>query len=157
MTDIDTDARDKLLMAWTAAKGAAATAIENERQLRLQVVGMLFPGPVVEGTSSYDLGRGFKVKYAQSFTYDICKEPGKRISHEEHVARVDTVVTEIEELGGEGTALAARLVKWKPELSATEYKKLDTDFPVQAAIKKILDRVITTKADSPQVSLEVPK
>lgn len=156
MTDNPNASRDNLVAAWLEAKEKATTAVERERGLREQVCTMLFPNPV-EGTNTYDLGMGYKVKMTHGYTYDLCKEVGKRITHEEYVSRVETVLSEIEDLGNGADSLASKLVKWKPELSVTEYKKLNVQFPTEAAIKKILDAVIVTKPSSPQVSFEEPK
>lgn len=148
--------RDALITAWRAAKSEATQAVERERDLRAELAQLLFQEPT-EGTNTYDLGGGYSVKLSHSFTYNICKEPGKRITHDVYVDKVDTLQSAVEATGPEGKLLAERLFKWTPELSVTEFKKLDDSQPVQALIKTLITQQLTTKPDSPKLEFVEPK
>lgn len=158
MTDTNFETvRNQLIQEWRDAQAAAKIAVEAERGLRASLANMLFPEPV-EGTNTYDLGGGgYSIKMDYSFSYEICKEPGKRITHEVYVDKVDALQSAVEATGPEGKLLAERLFKWKPELSASEFKKLDETQPIQALIKQLITEQLTTKPDSPQVKFVEPK
>jgi len=142
---------DTLVRSWRESKSNFQAWQEHERVLRGQVKDKLFP-EAVKGTQRYDLGNGHKVKLVQSYKYELMGRE-KKASNEE----VENLIDKIDALGNEGPAIAARLIKWTPELSQTEYLKLDVDFPIQAAIKKLVDEMLVIKDASPVLEIEEPK
>lgn len=146
-----------LLAKWRQAKVDATQAVETERALRAQVTEMLFPNPV-KGTQRYDLGEGWKVKLVHSMTPTLGDKDligdGQKVPV---IDQVDTVLNEIEKCGNVGPVFAERLVKWKPELSMTEYEKLDTAYEDQKRIKALIDSILTLKPAAPQLEIEAPK
>ncbi len=73
-------------------------------------------------------------------------------------SQVNGVIDAIEalEIGG-GSLLANRLIKWKPELVASEYEKLNPEFELDIKAKALIDSILTIKPASPQLTLEEPK
>lgn len=151
MSDL-TPALSKKINDWIKLKNTAKTAVEAERDARQELAGLLFPNPA-KGTQRFDLGGGYAIKLVHGTTYTLF-EPVKAA---ERNGPALTLYNKICALGNEGPALAARIVKFKPELSSSEYEKLDTNFEVQAKIKALIDEALTTKPSSPQMDFEEPK
>lgn len=142
-------ARDQLVMQWEQAKKASDNAIALERTLRTQVVDLCFPADTRKvGTNNLDLGRGVKLKAVTGLRYTLDKA--------DDAARTNAAVDAIEQTGNEGEFIAERLVKWKPELSVSEYKKLDMTNPTHKRIKDIIDGVLTITPESAQVEIIYP-
>lgn len=144
--------RDELIMQWEQAQKAAAAAKDLEMKLRKQVVEVCFPDAPV-GTSNLELTRGYKLKAVKKLNYSLDKTDDS--------ARTDAALDAIAKIGNEGTFIAERLVKWKPELSITEYKAIQT----RAAggdenAKKMLEHinaVLTITDASPELEMVFPK
>jgi hypothetical protein len=149
-------ARDQLLIDWREAKSAAAAAVAAERNLRSQVVALLFPTPV-RGVNRYPLGNG----YAMKLTHDIDYVIGDKELVDPDTREKIPVWVQIQhledELAGVNDGLLARLIKWTPELSPSEYRKLDIAFEDQRKLKEAIDAVLTTKDKAPTLELEEPK
>lgn len=131
--------RDALILNWSKAVRELAAAKELEAELRKQVVDTQFDSNKTEGTQTISLGNGWKLKAVKTLNYNLDKD------------EVDAALANIEESCENGQFIAERLVKFKPELSVSEYKKLD------ASAKKLIDAVLTTKPGTPQLKLEGPK
>jgi hypothetical protein len=72
--------------------------------------------------------------------------------------QVEPVLDAIEALGERGRLLADRLVKWTPELSATEYEMLAaSEDPIDIQAKTLIDAILTVKPASPELTFEPPK
>lgn len=159
MTDaVDPNAaRNQAIGKWLADKALANAAVEAERQAREAVIAMLFPSPI-EGTNNYELGQGYKLSLQHSFRRDLGDKElvvdGQKVPTED---QVNGALEAIEELGNDGALLAKRLVRWKPELSVSEYKKLDPNSIVEMQAKAIIDGILITKPASPQLSYKEPK
>ena len=130
-----------------------------ERAKRAEVVAVCFPSPI-KGTNRFALDDGSSIKMTYSFTYTlgdkdlVDPELGEKVPID---TQVNAVLTAIEQLGPEAALLAKRLVKWKPELVETEYRKLRKDIQLETEIKKLIDSILTVKPASPQLQLEPPK
>lgn len=151
-------ARDDIINAWLNAKTAFLVHQERERLARAEMVELLFPTPK-KGTQRFPLPAGYAVKLVQSYKYELCKEEkldaqGNKIKVSDQVYLLEE---EISRCGDEAPALLERLIKWTPELSGSEYEKLDVTFPAQAAIKQLIDAQLVIKPASPQVEFEEPK
>lgn len=135
--------RDKLVADWLVADQALQAAKDSEMSLRKQVLAAVFDfkgeADDREGTSTDDLGNGYKLKgsFKQNRTLNAEK--------------VESVLAKMEKSGAEGAFLAERVVKWKAELSITEYRNLPEKF------KKMIDEIMTQKAGTPSLEFVAPK
>ena len=140
----ETANRDAKILAWEAAVKALAAAKDAEAALRKEVLAEAFafdPEALREGTENFELGNGYKLKAVFKISRNLNNEN----------EAVDKVLSKIEKTGPEGAIIAERLVKWKPELSVSEYKKLPEKF------KKLFDEVVTSKEAMPSLELVAPK
>ena len=140
----ETANRDAKILAWEAAVKALAAAKDAEAALRREVLAEAFqfdPEALREGTENFELGNGYKLKAVFKISRNLNNEN----------EAVDKVLSKIEKTGPEGAFIAERLVKWKPELSISEYKKLPEKF------KKLFDEVVTSKEAMPSLELVAPK
>ena len=140
----ETANRDAKIIAWEAAVKALAAAKDAEAALRKEVLAEAFafdPEALREGTENFELGNGYKLKAVFKISRNLNNEN----------EAVDKVLSKIEKTGPEGAFIAERLVKWKPELSVSEYKKLPEKF------KKLFDEVVTSKEAMPSLELVSPK
>ena len=140
----ETANRDAKILAWQDAVKTLAAAKEAEATLRKEVLGDCYgfnPEALREGTENVELGNGYKLKavFKISYTFNNAEDG------------VDKALSKIEKAGTEGAFIAERLVRWKPELSVTEYKKLPEKF------KKLIDEVLVTKESTPSLELVAPK
>ena len=136
--------RDAKILAWEESVKALAAAKEAEAALRKEVLAEAFafnPEALREGTENFELGNGYKLKAVFKISRNLNNENDA----------VDKVLSKIEKAGAEGQFIAERLVKWKPELSVSEYKKLPEKF------KKMIDEVVTSKEATPSLELVAPK
>ena len=131
---------DELIAEWLEAQNQLNKFKALEGELRKQVVERRFASAPDSGTVNSDLANGFKLKAVFKLNYNLKK-----------AEEVESALTKIEQSGPEGAFIVSRLVKWKPELSVTEYKGLDAKF------KKIIDTVLTVSKGSPSVELVTPK
>ena len=140
----ETANRDAKILAWEAAVKALAAAKDAEAALRKEVLAEAFafdPEALREETENFELGNGYKLKAVFKISRNLNNEN----------EAVDKVLSKIEKTGPEGAFIAERLVKWKPELSVSEYKKLPEKF------KKLFDEVVTSKEVMPALELVAPK
>lgn len=135
--------RDAQILEWQEAVKALAKAKETESRLRAEVLSSCFSfgGDDREGTENVELGNGYKLKAVFKLY--------RRLNNKDDA--VDKALTRIEKSGPEGEFIAGRLVKWKPELSASEYKNLPEKF------KRLIDEVMTASPGTPSLELVVPK
>ena len=140
----ETANRDAKILAWEAAVKALAAAKDAEAALRKEVLAEAFafdPEALREGTENFELGNGYKLKAVFKISRNLNNEN----------EAVDKVLSKIEKTGPEGAFIAERLVKWKPELSVTEYKNLPDKF------RKLIDEVVTSKEATLALELVAPK
>ena len=140
----ETANRDAKILAWEAAVKALAAAKDAEAALRKEVLAEAFafdPEALREGTETFEIGNGYKLKAVFKISRNLNNEN----------EAVDKVLSKIEKTGPEGVFIAERLVKWTPDLSLTEYKKLPEKF------KKLFDEVVTSKEAIPSLELVAPK
>ncbi len=135
--------RNDAIQAWRNAKAALAKATVAEKLARAEMCKLGFPTGLTEGTNTVDLGAGYKLKVVQPYNYNLDKTDDCKLT--------DAALDEIEKMGNEGAFISERLVKWKPELSVTEYRALDPKYKV------VIDRVLTISPGSPQPEFIEPK
>ena len=132
----DSYSREYLIMEWERATKALAEAKNYEMDLRKYIMGKLFPD-AKEGTNNLELGNGYKLTVVVKFNYKF-----------ENNDKVQEMIMEFERIGSD---VSARLVKWKPEPSITEYRKLT------GMSKAIADKAIIITDATPSLEIKVPK
>lgn len=134
-----------LIASWSQAANNAKAAIEYERKLRNEVMHACFANDKREGTEHFELPEGWDLKAVKKLSYNLATD------------KVNEALDKIEALGERGKLLAERLVKFKPELSISEFKKLDEGGSEEKEIKGIIEGVLTIKDASPSLELIAPK
>jgi hypothetical protein len=99
------------------------------------------------GTQRVELEGGYQAKGVIKYHYGFVKTPEGKLDKR----AIDAALTAIEERSPAGAYIAEHLVKWTPDLSLTEYKKLP------AEDKAIIDEVIITTDAAPVLEIEAPK
>lgn len=135
---------DQLIADWSEKAKQLAIAKAAEAEARMTLLTVLY-GFSTEaersGTENIELGNGYKLKAVFKMTPKLDNTGDK----------VDSMLAALEAMGAAGQLIAARLVKWSPELSITEYKQLPPE------MKVVVDAITTFKPATPAVELVVPK
>lgn len=136
--------QDKLL-AWDHAKKALDAAKALESSLRQEVLKDFYDfggeSDLREGTENLELGNGYKLKATFKLSRKLENKNGE----------TSEALRAIAEIFEGGKLYAERLVKWSPELSVSEYKKLPTN------IREVIDSALTSKAATPSLEIVEPK
>jgi hypothetical protein len=136
---------DKLILDWNAATAALETAKEIEKELRKKVAETFFKAmldnPQAKGTFNHNLGNGYKIKSVFTLKHTLNNENNY----------VDQALEYIEKMSPEGKIIAEKLVKWKPELSGTEYENLAPQY------KAVIDTILITKSFMQSIEFVEPK
>lgn len=130
---------EQVLTQWEKAKTEAAKWKDIENQLRVHYVEMVSNPNKLEGTENIELQNGYKAK--------IVKKQNRNVDQE----KVNDALDQIENTGEAGKLIAERLIKWKADLSKTEYDLLSD------AHRKIIDTVITVTPGTPTLEIVAPK
>ena len=109
---------------------------ELEMSLRKTIVDNYFDSENLEGTENLDLGEGYKLKCVKKLNRSF-------VTKEE--SEIEKVLDKLPD------EISSRIIKYKPELSVSEYKKLDDKN------RKIFDKLIVTKEASPSLEIVAPK
>jgi hypothetical protein len=140
----DLTTRSILLIEWQEAKKQSAFWQAEEMELRKRVASLL---PVVnEGVNTLPLEYGYALKVTGNRNYSLAYKNGE----------IDEALQHIRMLGAEGAFLADRMVRWKPELSLAEYKKLDKANPTHRRVKELIDGALTITESAPKVEIKEP-
>lgn len=132
--------RNTLLKKHMDATIALAAAKKLESDLRMEVLRELFDydeNILRSGTENIDLGDKWVCKAEFKTTY--------KLNDKDYA--VEKMLDKLEGMGEEGMFLAERMVKFKPELSISEYKTLSPKY------KAIVDTIVTTKNGLPTISI----
>lgn len=137
--------RDDAIQQWRTAKLIAAQAAAHELELRKALFATMFPN-AHEGMNTVPLGNGWELKGDYKFNYNLDRKA------------IDGVLDKIEALGERGKLIAERLVKFSPELSLTEYRKISgTDATDQdKVIASLINTVLTVKPGTPALEVKEP-
>lgn len=142
--------RDQRIIDWQNADAVLTRAKQTEMDLRKAVYAECFPAAEV-GTNTLELGKGFALKAVRKLNYNLANGAGE----------TETALDLITKIGNEGSFIAERLVKWKPDLSVTEYKALQAKANEgDLAAKRILDiinEVLTISDGSPTLTVAEKK
>ena len=134
--EFDNMDQNQLLMNWQKATTDLLIAKEYEMNMRKHIVGKLFPN-AKEGTNNFDLGNGYKLTAVVKFNYKF-----------ESNDKIQEMITKFELINSD---VYARLVKYKPEPSVTEYQKLTGQHKV------IADSAIVITDATPSLEIKAPK
>ena len=132
--------QDKLVADWVKAKNELDSAKAIEAELRRLVAVEVYgydENALKSGTENIELGAGFKLKGEFKLNHTLNNKDDA----------VDKMLSKLEKSREEGKFIAERLVKFKPELSVTEYKNLTPK------LKAIVDTVVTVKSSMPTITL----
>lgn len=140
-----TSNKDAILTAWKEAAATLATAKARESELRAQVLEVFSEeaAPGHSGTENVEVGWGYTLKIIHKLNY--------KLDSADDYAKVEKALDAIEKTQEGGNVIAERLVKWKGELSISEYKKLDS------RQKALIDAVLTITDATPSIELVAPK
>jgi hypothetical protein len=131
--------RDDSILEWTRSAVELATAKKEENTLREFVVKTCFPTHKDAGTENFELGKGYKLKAVFKLNF---KFPD--------IDKLNKALDAFEAKGDAGKLLSERVVKWKPELSLTEYKQLPAEYA------ELLTPCIETSPGTPSLELVIP-
>lgn len=145
--ETETQKRDRVLAEWHEAAKALEIAKADEMEKRKLAFPVVFGPDAKEGTNRIALANGYSVKGIRKVNYKIDNDFVKVCAVEEAISK----------LGNEGPFIAARVLKRTYDFSASEYKKLDCANSAQAAAKKLIDSILTTKDGAPTLEIEPPK
>lgn len=127
---------DALVAEWIEASEALDIYKKREKDLREQVVEALFKDAPI-GTNDHELPTGDTLSCVKKLNYKLDPDT--------------TPIAQQSMYGIVGPELARRLVKWKPELSVSEYKKLPDN------ARAIIDKVLTITPATPTLELKEKK
>lgn len=136
--------QDLLVANWRKAQEALESAKAIEAELRKQVAVEVFAydeNALKKGTENVELGRGWKIKGEFKLSYSLNNKDDATLK----------MLEKLKKAGAEGQFIAERIVKFKPELSVTEYNNLNDKQ------KAIVDTVVSVKSAMPSISLVAPK
>lgn len=138
--------RDKFLMDWRAKKATLEAAKKAELEARLQIVEMLHDPSRSGSTETTDLGQGYKLKIKVPVYYGFVKDADGDLP----LDKIEHILETIENDSEYGKIAAQNIIRWKPELSVTEYKNL------QVKYRLLIDDVLVTSEGTPSVELIEP-
>lgn len=138
------------LIAWLDAKKKLDEAKAAEATLRDALMANYHDAAIEAGTENVPVNGGnLKIINALDYKFIDPEHMTPRDPQKDLRSAASKMLNELVNFIGEGGGfIADRLVKWVPEISVSEYKKLT---PEQ---RKIVDTVLETKPKSPQVSWE---
>ncbi len=128
-----------MALAWSKLDAQLKALRTAESEARGELVAACFPDGVAHGVNLAELGKGYTLK---AFV-----RPNPKID----AALLKSALEQLEKLGPVGKLLAGRLVKWKPELSLSEYKKLEAPHAELFAQAIVIDKA------TPALELVEPK
>lgn len=128
-----------LALEWTRLNEALKEAKRLEAEKRAELVAACFPAGLELGTNKRELEGGYLVKA-------VVKSNAKVLL----VDKLKSGVAKLVALGAAGELLAERLVKWKPEVSVSEWKKLT---PQQ---QRLFKDAVSLEGAAPSVEVTAP-
>lgn len=150
--------RDKEIGNWMRSKRDLEVAKADEMEIRKTVTTTLFPTPK-KGTQRYPLNNGYSIKLVYTLRptlgdKDLADEQGTKVPVRQQVQDVEDKIVA---LGQIGAMLVERLIKWTPELSLSEFDKLNRSDPVEGKIAELIEEILTITPGSPALTFEEPK
>jgi hypothetical protein len=124
-----------VLREWNEAKTLAKLWTEKESSLRDVLVKQLFNADKEEGTESVTIQNGWVMKATKKLSYQLNNDEGE----------VSAICAALPD------AVSRQLVRWKPELSLSCYRKID------AHTQQLFNNVLTIKPSKPSLELTHPE
>ena len=131
--------RDWLLAQWEDTKVALESAKNVEMEQRKKVVAFAFDPTKEKGTERIPLENGYELKAVKKLNYNVDQD------------KVNAVLDKFEALDEQSKFVSERLIKWKADLSITEYNSLTEKQ------KAVIDECITTSDGAPTLEIVPPK
>jgi hypothetical protein len=125
---------DRLLQEWLRMAHELSKIKSQEFLLRSRVFKHFFPHPD-EGTNTFELGAGYKLKAAYPFTREVDEGSLKSKDNEFKAAGIDPSL----------------LVKYKPALVTAIYRTLTLEQ------QRLFDTILTIKPGAPSLKIDAPK
>ena len=130
---------DAKILAWLDASEKLSHFKDLEMSLRKELAKIVLKSDRIAAFSeTLDLGKGYKLKATQKINYKL-----------DSVERVTEVIDKLTDMNE--VEVSSTVFKWKPELSETNYKKLEP------AIKLIVDEVVSCNVGAPTLEFKEPK
>lgn len=151
--------QDAEVQTWLDAKTEAAKWKDEEMQARTVVSSSFFPTPK-KGTQYAPLGGGWRIKLVHGWNYKL--GDSGRIGDDGLAVSIETQVREleakIEALGPEGAMIVNRVIRWKPELSATEYLRLadESSTDIEKEAFELVTAMLEISPKSPTLDMVEP-
>lgn len=150
--------KDGLLMLHKGLISELTRLKALEMEVRKLTVDALLGDDKREGMNTVALGGGYEAKAKVTYNY-------KLVSDREDIDAVDAIDNCIDDFAkidsNEGSFIAERLFSWKaPDLSLTEYRKLEEDAkssPIKAALLKRLHKNLNISEGAPTLVIKEPK
>ena len=146
---LDAMSEDELLMLWQEKKQAIEIAKAEEMDLRKYIVSRAFPAKS-EGMNNKELGNGYVLKAGVKYNYNLADND-----------TVEATLEKLSAMGPSGTAIADRLVSWKPNFLLTEYRQLmeDKDKGSQFASTalNVITEMLTITEAAPTLEIKEPR
>lgn len=139
--------RDAALAKWETDKLVLEAAKLAEMESRKLAFTATFGNEAKVGTTRVPLANGYEAKGVRKTTFTLDKD----------FAKLNAAYDAICAVGNEGGLLAGRILKRVYDFGEGEYKKLDPANPTHAAIKLLVDAVLTTKDGAPTLEIVAPK
>lgn len=148
-TPYDALSNDELLLTWQKAKDAIEAAKAAEMEIRKYIVKREFP-QAREGMNNKDLGNGYQLKAGVKFNYNLADND-----------TVESTLDKLTAMGAAGSAIAERLVSWKPNFLLTEYRQLQEEkekgsqFAITAL--SVISEMLTITEGAPTLEIKEPR
>ncbi len=149
MHDLTSFSDDALMYEWREIAKRLKSIKSIENAMRDEIVRRMFPH-IQEGTQRRALGNGYNLKAVYKPNYKLDKDR----------TNLDAALAAMVAMNNEGSFIAQRLIKFKPELSLSEYKSLlknasDGNATARACLTAA-QKVITIEPGSTTLEIEEP-
>lgn len=145
----DAMSNDQLLLEWDRLKKNVELAKEAELDLRKYIVKREFPKPN-EGINTLELGGGYQLKAGVKYNYNLADND-----------TVEACLEKISGLGNAGSAIADRLVSWKPHFLLSEFRQLQEDKEKGSKFANdaldLISEMLTITEAAPTLEIKSPK
>ena len=129
---------DQILQEWEVAATQLAALKADEQRLRLEYIKLVSNPTKETGTENIELGNGYKAKIVKKLNYNVNQDT------------VNTALDRMENDSPEGKVFADLAIKWKAELSKTQYDLMPEKY------RKMIDECITVRPGLPSLEIVAP-
>ena len=129
---------DQILQEWEVAATQLAILKADELRLRNEYVKLVSNPTKESGTENIELGAGYKAKIVKKQNYNVNQDT------------VNVALDKMENDSPEGKVYADQVIKWKAELSKTQYDLMPEKY------RKMIDACITITPGTPSLEIVAP-